>query len=179
MTRSSGLDAGGGSPSVTSRNATAVSHKHRHAPHTLHIDSRTDIMGPRLTHFWNIGLIDPPELRKLFYQTDCEKSRLGQGGPSSLASTVFYEVPKKAKNSREAGLAKPLSKNVRRDRNRLKQDEAHYKSSVRGEKNGKKRHEVCQKATSTHPPVWLHSSFRAEQRPNGPHDFDQRLAHSP
>ena len=29
------------------RNVTAVSHKHRHAPHTRHIDLRTDIMGPR------------------------------------------------------------------------------------------------------------------------------------
>ena len=164
---------------MTSRNATAVSHKHRHAPHTHHIDPRTDNMGPPRSKSWHLGLIDPPELRKLFCRTDREKSRLGQGGPSSLASTVSLRGAKKAKNSREASLAKPLLKNVRRDRNRLKQDKAHYKSSVTGEKIGKKRHEVCQRATSTHPPVGRHSSFRAQQRPNGLHDFDQRRAHSP
>ena len=59
IARSGRFNAGGGSPSVTSRNATAVSHKHRHAPHTLHIDPRTDIMGPPRSKNWNLGLIDP------------------------------------------------------------------------------------------------------------------------
>ena len=94
------LDAGDGSLSVTSPNTTAVSHKHRHAPHTRHIDPKTDVMGPRLAHFWNRSLIDQSEFRKLFYRTDLEKSRSGPGGSRLAPFNRFYTQSQTKQKSR-------------------------------------------------------------------------------
>ena len=85
-------------------------------------------MGPPQSFLWNLGFIDLPELRKVFCRTDHEKSRLRQGGPSSLLSTFFYTEPKKAKNLRKVRIAKSLWKNINTFKFCLKQDESHNRS---------------------------------------------------
>ena len=95
--------------------------------------------GPPINAFLESRPYRPARTSKTFLSDRLWKIEIRTRG-SQLASInrFFYAVPKQAKNSREAGLAKPLSKNVRRDRNRLKQDKAHYKSSVMGEKKDMK-----------------------------------------
>ena len=98
--------------------------------------------GPTSVFFLASRPYRPAKTSKTFLSDRSRKIEIRPGGGSHLARSrqpFFYAVPKKAKNSREAGLAKPLSKNVRRDRTLLKQDKAHYKSRE-GEKNREKKH---------------------------------------
>ena len=59
---------------MKSRNATVVSHKHRHALHTLHIDPRTDIMGPLDCKTGIAALLTRLGPQQFFYRKDLEKS---------------------------------------------------------------------------------------------------------